>query len=72
MKEGRGRVLSVEPCRAATTGCAYFMVATYHKCISLIGRAVVYPHRLQGNNMENTAYIQKYVAPSPSRSSSGH
>lgn len=40
MEEGRGRGSKARLCearQAATTGCAYFMAATYHKSLSLMG-----------------------------------
>lgn len=39
-EEGRGRGSEARLCearQAATTGCAYFMAATYHKSLSLMG-----------------------------------
>lgn len=38
--EGRGRGSGVEvPRSEAATGCAYFMAATYHKSLSLMGES---------------------------------
>lgn len=38
--EGRGRGSRIEAPRSeAATGCAYFMAATYHKSLSLMGES---------------------------------